>query len=187
VKRTQQAMGIESRLADRQLADNPIYGDQTLGDGIDCEEKTFESNGAEQWRTGGRDEARSRNFIAVQSQPRFGYGPCVSLSVRDHDALRACGLELEPFRQRSGHHAKSNAGVHKKLNFFDTSGRAGKMSLYVEQSHLEYLLKNMVIVAQPTNNATTLNSQERRRGNSEQNKFNVGSQLHISESRGRIK
>ena len=176
-------MGIESRLADRQLADNPIYGDQTLGDGIDCEEKTFESDGAEQWRPVGRNEARSRDFIAVQSQPRFGYGPYVSLSARDHDALRACGLELKPFRQRSGHHAKSSTGVHKKLNFFDTSGRAGKMSLYVEQSHLEYLLKNMIIVAQPTNNATTL-SQERRRGNSEQNKFNVGSQLHISESRG---
>ena len=30
------------------------------------------------------------------------------------------------------------------------------MALYVEQSHIKSLLKNMAIVAQPTNNATTL-------------------------------
>ena len=146
-------MGIESRLADRQLADNPIYGDQTLGDAIDCEEKTFESDGAEQWRPVGRNEARSRDFIAVQSQPRFGYGPYVSLSARDHDALRACGLELKPFRQRSGHHAKSGAGVHKKLNVFDTSRRAGQTSFYVKKSHLNTVSKICCILAQTPSNA----------------------------------
>jgi hypothetical protein len=155
VKIRQQAIGIESWLADPQLADKPIYGDQTLADRIDCEEKTFKSNGAEQRRTVGRNEAWSRDFIAVQSQPRFGYRPYVSLSASDHDALRSCGLELKPFRQRLGHHAQSSAGVYKKLNFFDTSRRTGQASLYVKQSHRECLLKNTAIVAQPTNNATT--------------------------------
>jgi len=164
VKIRQQAIGIESWLADPQLADKPIYGDQTLADRIDCEEKTFKSHGAEQRGTVWRNEAWSRDFIAVQSQPRFGHGPYVSLSAGDHDALRACGLELKPFRQRSRHHAKSGAGVHKKLNFFDTSGRTGQASLYVEESHLKYLLKNTAIVAQPTDNATTSINQKRRRG-----------------------
>jgi hypothetical protein len=174
VKLRQQAIGIESGLADPQLSDKPIYRDQPLGDRIDCEEKTFQSHGTEQRRTVGRNEAWSRDFIAVQSQPRFGYGPYVSLSAGDHDALRACGLELKPFRQRSGHHAKSGAGVDKKLNFFDASCRAGQMSLYVEQSHLKYPLKNTAIVAQPTNNATTSISQKRR-GNSDHRKFAVRS------------
>ena len=126
---------------DPQLPDKPIYGDQTLGDGVDCEEKTLESDGAEQRRTVGRNEAWSRDFIAVQSQPRFGHGPYVSLSASDHDALRPCGLELKPFRHRSGHHAKSSTGIDKKLNFFDTSRRAGQASPYVKQSHLNTFSK----------------------------------------------
>jgi hypothetical protein len=32
------------------------------------------------------------------------------------------------------------------------------MALYVEQSHIKSLLKNRAIVAQPTNNATTLST-----------------------------
>ena len=154
--RLKQAIGVESRFADLALAYKPIYGDQTLANGIDCEEKTFKSHGAEQRRTIGRNKTLSSDFIAVQSQPCFGYGPDVSLSASDHDALRTHGLQLKPFRQRSGHHAKSSAGVHKKLNFFDTSRRAGQMSLYVKQSHLKYHLSNMVIVAQSISNATTL-------------------------------
>jgi hypothetical protein len=78
------------------------------------------------------------------------------LSASDYDALRAGGLQLKLFRKRSRHHAKRSSGVHKKLNFFNTSRRTGQMALYVEQSHIQSLLKNMAIVAQPTNNATTL-------------------------------
>jgi len=164
MKIMQQAIVMESQRTNPVLTDKPIYGDQTLADRIDCEEKTFESNGAEQRGTVGRNEAWSRDFIAVQSQPRFGHGPYVSLSAGDHDALRACGLELKPVRQRSGQHAKSSAGVHKKLNFFDASRRTGQASLYAEQFHIKYPLKNTVIVPQPTNNATTLINQKKRRG-----------------------
>ena len=151
----QQAIGIESRRADPLLTDKPFYRNQALADGIDGEEKTFESDGAEQGWTLRRNKAWSRDFIAIQSQPCFGYGPDISLS-RDHDALRASGFQLKPFRQRSWHHAKRSASVHKKLNFFNTPRRTGQMALYVEQSHIKSLLKNISIVAQPTNNATTL-------------------------------
>jgi hypothetical protein len=140
------------------LTDKPVHRDQALADRIDGEEKTFESDGAEQDWTLRRNKARSRDFIAVQSQPCFGYGPDVSLSARDHDALRAGGFQLKPFRQRSWHHAKRSASVHKKLNFFNMPRRTGQMALYVEESHIKSLLKNIAIVAQPTNNATTLNS-----------------------------
>ena len=156
MKRMQQAIGIESRRADPLLTDKPFYRNQALADGIDGEEKTFESDGAEQCWTLRRNKAWSRDFIAIQSQPCFGYGPNVSPSARDHDALRASGFQLKPFRQRSWHHAKRSAGVHKKLNFFNTPRRTGQMALYVEQSHIKSLLKNMAIVAQPTNNATIL-------------------------------
>jgi hypothetical protein len=152
----QQAIGIESRRVDPLLTDKPVYRDQALADGIDGEEKTFESDGAEQGWTLRRNEAWSRDFIAIQSQPCFGHGPDVSLSACDHDALGAGRFQLKPFRQRSWHHTKRSASVDKKLNFFNTPRRTGQMALYVEQSHIESLMKNMAIVAQPTNNATTL-------------------------------
>jgi hypothetical protein len=138
------------------LTDKPVYWDQALADGIDGEEKTFESDGAEQRWTLRRNKTWSRDFIPVQCQPCFSYGPDVSLSARDHDALRAGGFQFKPFRQRSRHHTKRGASVYKKLNFFNTPRRTGQMALYVKQSHIKSLLKNMAIVAQPTNNATTL-------------------------------
>jgi hypothetical protein len=152
----QQAIGIASRLADPMLTDKPVYRNQALANGIDSEEKTFESDDAEQGWTLRRNKAWSRDCIAIQRQPCFGYGPDLSLSSRDHDALRAGGFQLKFFRQRSWHHAKRSASVHKKLNFFNTPRRTGQMALYVEQSHIKSLLKNTAIVAQPTNNATTL-------------------------------
>jgi hypothetical protein len=100
----QQAIGIASRGADPALADKPVYRDQALAYGTNGEEQTFESDGAEQGWTLRRNKAWSRDFIAIQSQPCFGYGPDVSLSTRDHDALRAGGFQLKTFRQRSWHH-----------------------------------------------------------------------------------
>jgi hypothetical protein len=158
VKRMQQVIGIASRRADPMLTDKPIYRDQALANGIDSEEKTFESDGAEQGWTLRRNKAWSRDCIAIQRQPCFGYGPDLSLSTRDHDALGAGGFQLKSFRQRSWHHAKRSASVHKKLNFFNTPRRTGQMALYVEQSHIKSLLKNTAIVAQPINNAITLMS-----------------------------
>ena len=156
MKRMQQAIRIESRRDNPVLADKSVYWDQALADGIGGEEQTFESDGAKQGWTLRRNKARSRDCIAIQSQPCFGYRPDVSLSARDHDALRAGGFQLKPFRQRSWQYAKRRASVYKKLNFFDTPRRTGQMALYVEQSHIKSLLKNRAIVAQPTNNATTL-------------------------------
>jgi hypothetical protein len=154
--RIQQAIGIERRRAYPVLTDKPVYRDQTLADGIDGEEKTFERNGAEQGGTLWRNKTWSRDLITIQSQPCFGYGPDSLLSASDYDALRASGLELKLFCQRSRHHTKRSTGVHKKLDFFNASRRTGQMALYVEQSHIKSLLKNSLIVARPMNNATTL-------------------------------
>lgn len=153
--RAQKTDEIESRRCDIALTDKSFYRDQALADGINGEEKAFESDGAEQGWTLRRNKARSRDFIAIQGQPCFGYGPHVSLSARDYDALRAGGVQLKPFRQRAWHHAKRSAGVDKKLNFFNTPRRTGQMAFYVKQSHIKSLFKNMAIVAQQTNNATT--------------------------------
>ena len=158
MRRIQQAIGIASRRVDPPLTDKPVYRNQALADGIDAEKKTFESDGAEECWPLRRNKAWSRDFSAIQSQPCFGYGPDVSLSARDHDALRAGGFQLKPFRQRSWHHTKRSASIHKKLDFFDTPRRTGHMAFYVEQSHIKNLLKNMAIVAQPTNNTTTQSS-----------------------------
>jgi hypothetical protein len=179
-------MRIECRITDPVLTDKPVYRNQALGDGIDCEEKTFKSHGAEQHRAVRGNKAWRGDFIAVQSQSSFGYGPYVSLPASDDDALRTSGLELKPFRQRSGHHAERSAGVHQKLNFFYKSRWAGQMSFDVEQSHLKYLVENRLIVAQSKNNATTMITQDKKReGNWEQGKFAVGSQLRSRESRRR--
>jgi hypothetical protein len=152
----QQAIRIESRRADPTLAHKPLYRDQALADGINGEEQTFQSDGAEQGRTFGRNETWSHDFIAVQTQSCFGDGPDISLSTRDHDALRADGLQLKLLGQRSWHHGERSLSVNKKLAFFNMPCRTRQMGLYVEQSHIESLLKNRAIVAQPTNNATTL-------------------------------
>jgi hypothetical protein len=156
MNRMQRSIGIKKRRADPVLTDKPVYRDQALADGIDGQEKTFESDGAEQGWALRRNKTLSRNFIAIQSQPCFCYGPNVALSTRDHCALRACGFQLKPFRQRSWHHAKRGASVHKKLNFFNTPRRTGQMTLYVEQSHIKSLVKSTTILTQPTNNATML-------------------------------
>ena len=142
MKRMLKITKVAARLGDPALADKTVDRNQTLPDRIDGEKKTFESYGAEQRRTVGRNEAWSRDFRTVQRQTRLGYGPDVALSAGDHDALRAGGLEFKPFRERPGHHAKSGAGVDRQLNFFAVSGRAGQMSLYVKKSHRNYLVRD---------------------------------------------
>ena len=139
-----------------ELANKSIHRNQTFADRIDCQEKTFKSDGTEQRRTVGCDEALSGDFVAVRSQSRLCHGPNVSLPASDHDALRPSRFQLKPFRQRSGDHGKSSAGVYKQLNFFATPCRAGQTSLYVKQSHLKSLLKAWTIVAHRTSNATRL-------------------------------
>ena len=156
MKRMRNAIGIESRPAEPVLAHETIHRDQALADGIDREEKTFESDGTEQGWTFRCNKAWSRDFISIQSQPCFGYGPDVSLSAGNYDVLRAGSFQFKSFRQRSWYHAKCSTSVHKKLNFFNTPRRSGQMTLYVEQSHIKSLLKNLPIVTQPTINATPL-------------------------------
>jgi hypothetical protein len=163
MKRIQRTVAIEGRRYDPVLTDKSVYRYQALADGIDGEKKTFESDRAKQGWTLRRNKARSRDFIAIQSQPCFRYGPDVSLSARDHDALRAGGFQLKPLRQRAGHHAKRSAGVHEKLDFFNTPCRTGQMAFYVKQSHIQSLFKNTAIVTQPTNNAITFISPKKRR------------------------
>ena len=118
--RMHQAIGIASRRADLLLTDKPFYRNQALADGIDGEEKTFESDGAEQCWTLRRNKAWSRDFIAIQSQTvlRLWARP-LAVRPRSRRVLRASGFEFKPFRQRSWHHAKRSASVHKKLNFFN--------------------------------------------------------------------
>ena len=156
MKRMQQTINIESRNVDLGLTDKPVYRDQTLADRIDGEEKTFERDGAEQGGTLWRNKTWSRDLITIQSQPCLGYGPDSLLSASDYDVLRASGLELKLFCQRSRHHTKRSTGVHKKLDFFNTPRRTGQMALYVEKFHIKSLLKNNIIVARLINNATTL-------------------------------
>ena len=146
---------IESRRAEPVLAYKSVHRDQALADGIDGEEQTFESEGAEQGWTLRRNKAWSRDFITIHSQSGFGDGPDISLPTRGHNALRARGFQLKPFGQRSWHHGERSAGVDKKLNFFSMPRRTSQMGLYVEQSHIKSLVKNRAIIAQPTNNATT--------------------------------
>ncbi|OGQ78746.1 MAG: hypothetical protein A3F90_06270 [Deltaproteobacteria bacterium RIFCSPLOWO2_12_FULL_60_19] len=133
-----------------ELPNKAVYGNQTFADGINRQEKTFKGHGAEQRRAVGRNEAGSSDFIAVQCQPCLCHGPNVSLSASDHDALRARRFQLEPFGQRSGHHAKSSAGVHKELNFFDMPGRTCQISLYVKKPHLKYLFDKQVYCTSDT-------------------------------------
>ena len=78
MKRIQQAIRIESRRADPMLTDKTVHRNQALADGVDGEEKTFESDGAEQGWTLRRNKAWSRDFIAIQRQPCFGYRRDVS-------------------------------------------------------------------------------------------------------------
>jgi hypothetical protein len=158
MKRIQRTVAIEGRRYDPVLTDKSVNRDQAFADGIHGEEETFKSDGAKQSWTLWRNKAWSCDFIAIQSQPCFRYGPDVSLSASDHDALRAGGFQLKLVRQRSRHHAKCCAGVHEKLNFFDTPRRTGQMAFYVKQSHFNRLFKNRVIVAQQIDSARALMS-----------------------------
>jgi hypothetical protein len=71
-------------------------------------------------------------------------------SSRDDNRLRAGGSQLEPLRQRAGHHAECCTGVYKKLNYFHASGWTGQTTFYVNQSPIKNLRKNEFIVAQLT-------------------------------------
>ena len=110
---------------DCMLADKSIYGDQTLTNGIDRNEKTFESNRAEQRRSIWSDETWSGYFLAVESQLGFGDGPDIALSASDHHALRTGGFQRELFRQRARHDAQCSASFDEEFDFFDVPGRAG--------------------------------------------------------------
>jgi hypothetical protein len=132
------------------LTDKSVHGYQALTHRIDRKKKTLESDSDKQGWSLRRNKARGRDFVSVQSHPRFGYRPHVSLSTRDYDTLRSGAFQLDPFRQRAGHHAECRTGVHKKLNFFNAPGWTGQTSFYVKQSHIKNLPKNDFIVAQPT-------------------------------------
>ena len=150
MKKAQGARGSESGPAYPALTDKSVDRNQALTDGIDRKEKTFGSNGTKQGWSLRRNKARGRDFVAIQSQPRFGYRPNISLSTRDYDALRAGRFQLEPFRQRAGHNAQCRTGVHKKLNSFNAPRWTSQTTFYVKQSHIENRLKNQLIVAQLT-------------------------------------
>src|SRR5688572_28872473 len=154
MKKTQVARGSRSGQVDPPLANKPIYGNQTLADGIDSKEQTLKSHGAEQRGTVRGNEARRRDFFAVQSQPSFCHGPYVSLPARDHDTLRTSRIELKLFRQRSGHHAKCSTRIHEQLNVFTAPRWTGETTFYMKQSHIKNLLENEFIVAQLTNKTT---------------------------------
>ena len=156
MKKTQGARGSENRHAYPALTDKSVHQDQALTHGIDSKEKTFESDSPKQRWSLRRNKAWSRDFFTVRSQPRFGYWPDVSLSTRDYDALRARGFQLEPFRQRAGHHAEWRTGIDEKLNFFNAPSWTGQTTFDVEQTHIKNLLNNADIVAQPTYNANAL-------------------------------
>jgi hypothetical protein len=147
-------MRIESLRVERVLANKPVYRYQALANGIDGEEKTFQSDGAQQGWTVRRYKTWRRNFIAIESQTCFGYGPDVPLSAGNHHPFRPRGFQLKLFRQGLRQHAKRSASVHKKFNFFNTARRTGQMAPYVEQSHIQCPLNDELIVAQLTNNAT---------------------------------
>ena len=136
------------------LTDKSIYGDQTLTNGIDRDEKTFKSDRAEERWTSGSNEAWSGDFLAVESQLGFGDGPDIALSASDHHALRTGGFQRELFRQRARHDAERRTSIDEEFDLFDIPGRAGQLSLYVKKSHGESFFMNVVIVAQPANNAT---------------------------------
>jgi hypothetical protein len=160
MKRKQQAIGVERRLAGPRLADKSVYGNQTLADRIDCEEKTFKSHGTEECRTVGRNKAGGSDFIAIQRQPCLCHGAYVSLSASDYDTLRTSRLQLKPFRQRSGHHAKSSAGINKELNVFDMSRGARQMPLYMKKSHLNAFSQTCCILTQTPANTTSVISKQ---------------------------
>jgi hypothetical protein len=112
MKRMSFAVLVESRRPYPVLTDKSVYRDQALADGIDGQEQTFESDSPEQRWTFRRNKAWGGNFIAVQSQSRLGYGPNVTLSPSDNDALRTGRLKLELFGQQPRHNAKRCSGVH---------------------------------------------------------------------------
>jgi hypothetical protein len=94
-------------------AEKSLYRDQALGNGIDCQEKTFERYSTEQRRTVGSDKALSRDFSAVQRQTCLCHGPNVSLPTSNYNPLRASRFELKLFRQRSRYYGKGSASIYK--------------------------------------------------------------------------
>jgi putative tryptophan/tyrosine transport system substrate-binding protein len=161
----QQITETASRLADTALADKPVYGNQTLGNRIDGQKKTFKGHGTEQRKAVGCDEALSSDFVTVQSQTCLRHGPNVALPASDHDALRPSRLQFKPFRQGSGYYGKSSAGVHKQLDLFNTSCRTRQTCLYVEKSHVRYLFENTLYcnLAQEQRNSRALATRKTRK------------------------
>jgi hypothetical protein len=154
VRKLKTAIRINSRCGEAFLTDKPLHGNEALAHRINGEKKAFESDGAKQGWSIGRDKAWGRNLIPIQRQSCFSNRPDVSLSACDHDALRAGGLQLKPFRQRLWHYTESSSSIDKKLHFLNAPRRPGEMTLYVEKPHIKRLWNSTLIVAQATNNTT---------------------------------
>ena len=148
------AIASELNWIDLILADKAVYGDQSLGDRIDRNEKTFESDSAEQRRSIRSDKARRGDFIAIERQFRFRNRPDLTLSSGNHHALRTGGLQGEFVGEGLRHNAECRTGIDKKLDFLDMSVRNGQTSFYVEDSHVTSFFENVSILAQSVANAT---------------------------------
>ena len=142
MRKPQTAIRINGRCGGPFSADKPVHGDEALADRIDGEKKAFESDGAKQGRSLGRDKTWSCNLIPIQRQSCFSNRPDVSLSTCDHHALRAGGLQLKPLRQRLRHHTEGSSSIDKQLHFLNAPRRPGEMTLYVKKPHIKRLLNS---------------------------------------------
>lgn len=148
MKKTQNDRRDESGCAGSALTDESIYRHQA--DRVNCKEQALESDSSQQGRSLRCDKARSRDFVSIQRQPRFGYRPDVPLPTRDYDTLRPGALQVEPLRERERQHAECRPSVHEEFDLFGLPCWTGQASLNVEQSHSMRLLQPVYCNARNT-------------------------------------
>ena len=110
--------------------------DETLGDGIDGEEETFQSDGSKQrWPTRS-DEARSRDLTSVDGETHFGDGPGLPAPSGRLNRLMTLRDEPELVGDGAWNDEERRSGVHQHVDRRCPTGRASDSGGNVEQSHI---------------------------------------------------
>jgi hypothetical protein len=98
-----------------RLANEAFDGDETLGDGIDCQEETLERDGPEQRRSAGGDEAGCGDLLSVQGEADLGDGPGLPSATGGLNGLGARHRELELVGQSAWNDEQRRAGVDQQV------------------------------------------------------------------------
>jgi len=106
----------------RGLTDEPLYGNQTLCDRINCEQEALKRHSPEKRGPGWGDQASCGDLVAIDSEPDVRQRPSFISTSSGYDRARSVGPQLEPVCKALGDNEECCTGVYKEFNFLGAAG-----------------------------------------------------------------